>query len=267
MSILYKGTSDLNRKKKSCKICLAGRNILIKCYSESIINMCNDYSAVFDTPDIVINVSKAEIEAAEYEYKNRTQEYSSNKDKVSVIRIRIDMEPFVVHKKIALIMPHYNTFLMHGSVVAKDGYAYMFTALSGVGKTTRTRLWLEKYPDSIVVNGDKPLIRIEDERVIACGTPWCGKEGLNSNNMIPLKAIFLLERVNEREKDSVKEINIASAFPFLLQQTFRSNNTDVNKKIIKLLREMEGKVRFYRFRSAPTIDAVQLAYETVNHDD
>ena len=45
--------------------------------------------------------------------------------------------------------------------------------------------------------------------VIACGTPWCGKEGWNTNIMVPLRAVFLLERA---EEDSIEEISLGQAF-------------------------------------------------------
>ena len=155
-----------------------------------------------------------------------------------------------------------DTFLMHGSVVALDNQAYMFTAPSGVGKTTRTRLWLDLYPDSIVVNGDKPLIKITSTEAIACGTPWCGKEGWNTNTMVPLRAIFLLERADEGEESSCEEISLGKAFPFLLQQTHRPEDPDLMRKTLSLLKSLEGKVKIYRFRSTPTEDSVRLAYET-----
>ena len=37
-------------------------------------------------------------------------------------------------------MPVYDTFLFHGSAIAVDGAAYIFTAKSGTGKSTHARL-------------------------------------------------------------------------------------------------------------------------------
>ncbi|MBQ0065579.1 MAG: hypothetical protein KBT48_07415 [Firmicutes bacterium] len=47
----------------------------------------------------------------------------------------------------------------------------MFTAVLGTGKTTHTRLWLKNLPESFVVNGDKPLLQIDKEQTLVCGTP------------------------------------------------------------------------------------------------
>lgn len=168
-------------------------------------------------------------------------------------------ESLAVLRKIADSMPRYDTLLMHGAVVAKDGQAYMFAADSGVGKTTRAKLWLETYPDSIVVNGDKPLIRITDSEVLACGTPWCGKEGWNTNTMVPLRAIFLVERSEDGE-NRIEEMTLAQAFPLLLRQVHRSSDSVMAMKTIHLLKEFGGKVRIYKFHSCPTVEAVKRAY-------
>ena len=171
------------------------------------------------------------------------------------------LEAIAINRHIATNMLAYDTFLMHGSVIAKDGVAYMFTACSGVGKSTRTRLWLNLYPSSFVINGDKPLIKITDTEAIACGTPWCGKEGLNTDVMLPLKVIFLLERTDEGEESSIEEICFEKGFPILLQQTYRPENPELLRKTLFLLKALNRKVKIYRFRSEPTEESVRMAYE------
>ena len=112
------------------------------------------------------------------------------------------------------------------------------------------------------MSGDKPLIKIEENEVLACGTPWSGKEGLNTNIMVPLRAVFLLERADEGEKSSIKEVSLGEAFPFVLQQVYRPVEPELMRKTILLLKIMAGRVKFYKFRSARTHEAVKLAYET-----
>lgn len=173
------------------------------------------------------------------------------------------LESLAVYGKIADVMPFYHTFLMHGSVIACDNNAYMLTASSGTGKTTRTRLWKKEFPDSIIVNGDKPLIKLTENEAYACGTPWCGKEGWNKNVVIPLRAIILIERANEDEENSIYEISFQDAFISLLEQIHRPTDAGALRKTLQLLKSLEQKVRFYKFRSAPTPEGIRLAYETV----
>ena len=240
------------------RISLAGKNIEVECHDRTVFRQCRNYLSRFDTPDLLIGASMEELEAEAALLSPITESYEG----VATSRHYGDIESRIVQHKIAEGMIPYNIFLMHGAVVAYEQQAYMFTASSGIGKTTRIRLWQELYPKTIVVNGDKPLIKIDKNEVIACGTPWSRKEVLNTNTMVPLRAVFLLERAGEGEQTSIKEISLGQAFPFLLQQVYRPENPELMRKTLLLLKAMEGKVKFYKFRSTPTLEAVKLAYET-----
>ncbi len=240
------------------KIIIAGRKIEIECNYRIVFNQCRNYLANFTNPDSVIKTPAEEIAAERFD----APEMHVHDPDISVRYADEFTELRVVYKKIAEKLLQFDTFLMHGSVVSTKNVSYMFTATSGVGKSTRTKIWLDEYPGSFVVNGDKPLIKITDTEVLACGTPWCGSEGWNTNTMVPLRAIFLLERAGEDEPDSIEEVSLGKAFPFLLQQTYRPADPDLMRKTIDLLKAMEGKVRFYKFRSHPTAESVRLAYET-----
>lgn len=104
-------------------------------------------------------------------------------------------ESIIAYRKIAEILPEYDAFLFHGSVMELGGKAYVITAHSGVGKTTHTKLWLSEFGDEVsILNGDKPTLRIIDGIPYACGTPWQGKENYGKNDMKPLAGIVFLSR-------------------------------------------------------------------------
>ena len=77
-----------------------------------------------------------------------------------------------------------------------DGEAYIFTAVSGTGKSTHAMLWREVFGERVrMINDDKPLIRITPEgKAVVYGTPWDGKHHLSKNSAFPLKAICWLTR-------------------------------------------------------------------------
>ena len=88
--------------------------------------------------------------------------------------------------------------LMHGSTVAVDGRAYLFTAACGTGKSTHTRLWREVFGDrAVMVNDDKPFLKLTAEGVLAYGSPWTGKHGIGTNVCVPLSGICILSRGSE----------------------------------------------------------------------
>ena len=235
---------------------LAGKNIEVECKNRREYAKCKPYLCAFETPDIVVRASQEEIKARQAKSEIMIGRPITDVDEIDGI------ESQIIYEKIVEQLIRYDIFLMHGSVVALDDNAYMFTAPSGTGKTTRTQLWLQEYPSSIIVNGDKPLIRIAENEVLACGTPWCGKEGWNTNVMIPLRAVFLLERVSDSEQSAIEEISFKSALPILLGQTYCPAGLNKVSTLIRLLKSLDTKVRFFRFRSAPTAESIRLAYET-----
>ncbi len=214
------------------QIKLADQIIEISSLYTDILDMCKNYLCEEGKPDFRIVSSEEEI--AFERKKNSAQEEFSD----------AYLETLAVYRAIAGQMLRFSTFLIHGSVVAVAGEAFMFTAPSGVGKTTRTTMWLEQIENSYIVNGDKPLLKVTDTEVLACGTPWCGKENLNTNVNVPLRAIIFLERA---EKVSMKKIPFSEAFLLLLRQTYRSGKQEEMVKTLGLLKQLNRKVEFYKY--------------------
>ena len=152
---------------------------------------------------------------------------------------------------------------MHGSVIAVDGRGYLFTAKSGTGKSTHTRLWRELLGDrAVMVNDDKPLIKVCDSGVTVYGTPYNGKHRLGNNIAVPLRCICILERAKENH---IKQIDRSQAYYMLLQQSYRPSDTAVLAKTLALIDEMSDKVRFYRLGCNMDISAAQLAFNTMSN--
>lgn len=87
-----------------------------------------------------------------------------------------------------------NGFVFHASSVAHSGYGLAFSALSGVGKSTHTGLWIKHREGSYIINDDAPALRFIDGNWYIYGTPWAGTTGINTNICLPLKALVFLER-------------------------------------------------------------------------
>ena len=249
-------------KKNRFQIKLADRLIEVHSLYETCMNYCKQYVIPLDeyaAPDFTIDIVPRNIRREnDYYQKNNTSEYGDT----YLYYNPGYMEYYAIHRKICEFMPHFDTFLMHGSVLSYQGKAYMFTAPSGTGKTTRTRLWLEEFPETFVVNGDKPFIRIMENCVIAYGSPWCGKEGWNTNIGVPLQAIFVLERSDT--DSTINKLSLTDVFDELLRQTYIPHNVESMRKTLDLLKKLDGKVDFYNFRSVPSRESVRMAWEAAH---
>ncbi|MBQ9084509.1 MAG: hypothetical protein IJY24_02520 [Clostridia bacterium] len=133
------------------------------------------------------------------------------------------LESIVAYRKIAEMLPSYDAFVFHGAVLSLDGKAYAFTAKSGVGKTTHTRLWLKTFGERVhYLNGDKPIIRFIDGIPYACGTPWQGKENYGVNEMAPLVGIAFLRR---GEKNRARLVPSGEIITDFVTQMYMPRNT------------------------------------------
>ncbi|MBR7071628.1 MAG: hypothetical protein IKI29_05670, partial [Clostridia bacterium] len=134
-----------------------------------------------------------------------------------------ELEETVVHRKIAQHLPFYHAFVFHGSAVAVKNRCFIFAAVSGTGKTTHTDLWLKNIPGSFVVNGDKPILRMESDGVYVYGTPWMGKEGMGCNQKVPLHAVCFLSRGKE---NIIVPCSFSDIVPRFLGQIYRPHHRE-----------------------------------------
>lgn len=81
--------------------------------------------------------------------------------------------------------------LLHSACVAANGGAILFTAPSGVGKSTQAELW-RSLRGARIINGDRCAVAIAQGEVLACGIPFAGSSVYCENVTLPLKAIVYL---------------------------------------------------------------------------
>lgn len=168
------------------------------------------------------------------------------------------LESVVVYRKIAEQLPTYDAFVFHGAVLNVDGKAYAFTAKSGVGKTTHTRLWLSEFGDRVhYLNGDKPIIRFIDGVPHAFGTPWRGKEGYGVNESAPLSAITLLGRGVD---NSAREIAASDSVMKLMGQIYIPKDPRAALLTMRLADRITKTVKFVELKCNMEPEAAHVAY-------
>lgn len=179
---------------------------------DSTKDYCKDYLTEAE-PSFSVTVTKEDLLFEQRELDREAREEG--------MRLRVFSDPFLeraaIQRAFAEALFDDNVLMVHGSTVALNGKAYLFTAKCGTGKSIHTRLWRQVFPEAVMVNDDKPFLRLEKNRVMACGAPWSGKHGLDSNITVPLQGICILERGQE---DRIWAIDSARALPLLLHQSY-----------------------------------------------
>jgi len=101
----------------------------------------------------------------------------------------------------SLVLTARGGFLLHAASAICDGQAYLFSGVSGVGKTTITRL----APDSVTLLTDEiSYVRPSPAGYLAHGTPFAGELAKAGENAVaPVSALFFLEKGPDNRVDDL----------------------------------------------------------------
>lgn len=236
-------------------ISLAGVPIFVQAQFESSRQFCRDYLCD-EQPELAVCVTQEDIE--------NEREKSEREDELEGIAPRSFSDPYLetlaIYRKICAALLERDVLLFHGSVVAYEGRAYLFTAPSGTGKTTHSRLWLREIPGAYVLNGDKPLLRVAEDLVYACGTPWQGKEQYGRREILPLDAICIIER---SDRNHIEQIDQHDALPVLIAQANRPTQAGPLLHTLDLIGKLGSLTRLYRLGCNMEAEAAHVSFEAL----
>ena len=240
--------------------CFAGHRVEI----DSIFTQIHELCALYRSdghPEYTVRTTRDDID---YEREKADAE-SRFEEREPPCYSDAYLETLAVYRKLADCLLDEHILLFHGSAIAVDGIAYLFTAKSGTGKSTHTRLWREAFGTrAVMINDDKPLLKINERGVTVYGTPWDGKHRLSRNISAPLKAVCILER---GERNCISPISVREAWPMLLQQSNRPQEPDQLKKTIQMADALAHRVLLYRLYCNMSPDAARTAWAGMNKGD
>lgn len=153
--------------------------------------------------------------------------------------------------------------MLHSSAVSYKGEAYVFSADCGTGKSTHTSLWMREFAgDTVMINDDKPAIRIIDGKIMCCGTPFSGKNDISDNKLYPLKAIAFISRA---EENSIEPIPPSVSVPLIMGQTMRKFGEKSAERFLSLLSEILSTVPVYSLKCNMDPEAAHVALSAMNN--
>ncbi len=154
----------------------------------------------------------------------------------------------------------FDGFMLHASAVEMNSKCYLFSAPSGVGKSTHTSLWLKEFPNAKVINDDKPAIRKIGENFLAFGTPFSGKNDISQNSGYPIKGVCFIDR----GENCIEKITPSQALTPLFNQTIRPSDESKMDNLCKIADEFLKNIPCYAMRCDISGEAVKMAYEKMN---
>ena len=149
------------------------------------------------------------------------------------------------------------TLLLHSSMVRLDGKANLFFGVSGTGKSTHSRLWLENVPECDLMNDDNPVIRFDENgTLIGYGSPWSGKTLCYRNVSAPVRALVRLEQKPENRISRLFTLD-AYASVIAASSTIRWNRA-VMDALVPTVERVAMNIPCYTLGCRPDADAVAV---------
>ena len=195
-----------------------------------------------------------EVDITDEDYKNvrKHEEYKDYPDWY--------IEGGVVYRKICHQLYKYNAIMIHGTAILYNNKVYMLSAPSGTGKSTHANLIIEASKNkAIIINGDKPIIRLKDGKYYAYGTPWCGKEYEGTCQFAEVAAICFLERGEPRiEGMSPKEVTKS-----IITEIVYPASEEEAAGLFRILNEVIMQCKLYKVYCDLSKESGKLSFEKI----
>lgn len=218
---------------------LAGYSFSVDNHFDYLEKLCRDYRT--DQPGELISIEEADLA---YERGNEDRWAEAY------------LESLAAYRKICERLVFRDILLFHCSALKFGEEGYLFTAPSGTGKSTHTRLWREFFGSDVrMINDDKPLLHVSTDKITVYGTPFAGKEGLQENISAPVKGIVILHQSGE---NSIRRLSSQEAYPLLLNQTYRPRQPEGLLKTLELVQRL-ADLPVYSLGCTISTEAVELA--------
>lgn len=215
---------------------------------DTVREKAKDYLDNFDVADFTVSADDNDLE-----YELSLSEFPFEKPYLEYI---------AVLRKISEILPFHNAFVLHGASFDVEGTGVALLAKSGTGKTTHLSRWKNFLSDKMtVVNGDKPIVRFESDKITAYGTPWCGKENLGCNTKTSLKHICFIER---SKTNYAEKITKDEALPKIFNQVYMpTKDSEAVTKTMSLIDRLLLGCELWVIHCNMDENAGEIAYNSI----
>lgn len=241
---------------------LADKLIHIESIYPEMKTFCKDYLTEDTTPDFSVHWTEEDIQN-EQDLSSDLAAYTPQY-----------LETLAALRKISEKMPLYHRMLMHGAAITYRDDAYLFTAPSGIGKSTHIKLWRKYLHDDVdIVNGDKPILSVDtpsrseadslDPKSISIrvhGTPWAGKEHWQKNRNAELKGICFLKQSTH---NTIQRLQPADFLPALMKQVYIPSDTIAAGFTLDMLDVILTHVPLYLLNCDISEEAVRCSFEAL----
>ena len=231
------------------KIRVADFNVEVKNKFALIERQCKKYLADFDKADFVIETTDEDL-AVEKKLPFSQESFTEPQ-----------LESLNVHRKLCFMLPEKNAIMLHSAAFSLNGKTLALVATSGTGKTTHMMHYKDLFGDSVtIINGDKPIIRLVDSELFVYGTPWCGKEGMNTNTKARLTDLCFINRSEENYTRPITKSEVASR---IFSQIYLPKTKLAADNTLKMLDIILNSCNLWEINCTKEEKAAKVSYESI----
>lgn len=174
--------------------------------------------------------------------------------------IRQDLNPYGLNTILRIVHTLYlslaHGFLLHAASAVRNNRAFVFSGVSGAGKTTISRCAAQ---DVVLLTDEISYIRPSGGQYSAWGTPFAGEMGTPGANIsAPVAKLFFLEKGPENRID---DMDRSEALRLLLRNTlFFSNDEEAVRAVFESACAFLERVPAQRLTFVPDASAWELIY-------
>jgi len=173
----------------------------------------------------------------------------NNTDRRGIVRqspnpYSIDAVLRIIH---SLLLAGEGGFLLHAAGAIRNGKAFLFSGISGAGKTTISRL---APPDVKLLTDEISYVRREASGYRAYGTPFAGELArIGENVSAPLAALYLLA---QGPQNRIEELPATEAARMILRNMlFFAEDSTLVKNLFDTALDVVSRVRVRRLTFVP----------------
>jgi hypothetical protein len=157
----------------------------------------------------------------------------------------------IVH---SLILADEGSFLLHAASAIRNGKAFLFSGISGAGKTTMTRL---APSDANVLTDEISYVRLCGKGYRAYGTPFAGELARSGENVsAPVDTLYFLVQGPENRVESIAQNEAARAL--LRNILFFAHDRELVRHIFDAAMAFVSSVRVAKLIFTPDVRAWEV---------
>jgi len=153
---------------------------------------------------------------------------------------------------------------IHAAAILYRDEVILFSAPSQTGKSTHAKIWMNTFEGVELLNDDKPLLKLEDNRIMVYSSPFSGKTSINQNKYAPLKSIiFLRQGLSNIVSVMTDEVKIES----LMRNILRPDRTDLWDQVLSKISKLMNEVPIYQIEATMDSEAAIAVHQMIYGED